>query len=259
MVSDGLSEFLFEIASDERLGILEGLAKRPMKHSEIARLLSMTGSETTRHLNRLTGAGLVAKNIRGEYELTPLAETLRTGLPFFEFLTTNRAYLMSHRASVLEPAFVERLGELRHGSFVTGTYQVVAVQEATLRNVQRRVWVVTEQRFEQALPILREKASRGADVRVVRSRRFLETEKRLGQDVVRNFPVKMLSDVKLFLAVLDDQAGVCLPRSDGAVDMADMILLTDPEGCRWAEDLFLRYWEKAAPWRVPPAAEPAGR
>src|SRR5256886_13057284 len=53
MESTGLARFLFEPASDERLGILDAVAERPLRHAQIARHLRMTVSETTRHLNRL--------------------------------------------------------------------------------------------------------------------------------------------------------------------------------------------------------------
>jgi predicted transcriptional regulator len=258
MASGELSRFLFEIASEERLGILDALAKKPLKHAALARGLSITGSETTRHLNRLTSAGLVAKNARGEYELTTLAEGLRAGLPFLRFLVTHRQYLLSHVLDVLGAPFVARLGELSRGTFLAGTYEVVGAQETALRAVTRRIWVVTEQRFEQGLPILREKAARGVDVRVVRPRRLLEEEKRTGRDVQRNFPVKTLPQVSLFLAVLDDQAGLCLPTPDQRIDMATMILLTDPEGFRWSEELFLQLWNGADWWRPPSLGRPVG-
>lgn len=53
------------------------------------------------------------------------------------------------------------------------------------------------------------------------------------------------------LAVLDDQAGLCLPSTDGRLDMAAMLLVTDAEGCRWCEDLFLSLWSRAEVLRAP--------
>jgi predicted transcriptional regulator len=241
----GLSSFLFEIASNERLEILAAVLEGPRKHSEIARRLSMTGSETTRHLARLVSAGLVEKGPNGAYGPTPLAELVWAGLPFLDFAHEHRDYVRRHRLLALDPAFVARLGELAHGSFNEGAYQVIAVQEAALRAVRRRAWIVTVQRFEQAIPILRAKHEAGADVRVVRPRPLVDEERRGGRDVRRNFPLRLLPRVDLFLAVLDDQAGVCLPSLDGTVDMTTMILLTDPGGLRWAEDLFLRLWDRA--------------
>jgi predicted transcriptional regulator len=249
----GLSGLLFEIASDERLGILRAVARSPLRHTEIARRLSLTGSETTRHLNRLTGAGLIARDLEGRYGGTPLAEALQLGLPFWEFLAMHRRYLATHRVTLVPTPFVERLGELRSGSFIEGTYPVVAAQEQALRRVERQIWVVTEQRFEQAIPILRDKASRGMDVRVVRSQPRLEQEQREGRDIRRNFLLRTLPEVNVFLAVLDDQAGLCLPTRDGTVDMSTMLLVTDPEGYGWSRDLFLNLWDRA---KAPPMARP---
>lgn len=245
---------LFEIASEERLRILRALAGRPMRHAEVGRALSMTGSETTRHLNRLVAAGLVRKGSQGEHALTEVARALQAVLPLFDFLAARADYLNDHGLSALEPPFVERLGELSRAEVVRGTYRVLAVQESALKAATRRIWVVTEQRFDQGVPILRERAVRGADVRVVRSRTLLTEERRSRQDVKRNFPVKTLAPVRLFLAVVDDQAGLCLPSGDGTVDMSAMLLVSDPVGCRWCEDLFLGLWEAAEPWRLPSAS-----
>ncbi len=251
MATEGLSRFLFEIASAERLAILEAVAARPRKHTEIARSLGITGSETSRHLNRLVAAGLVAKNLQGEYAATPLSEVLRGGLPILRVLLTHREYLQDHRAGVLDAAFLARLGELRESSIVQGAYRVFATQESALRKVERRIWVVTEQAFEQALPVLREKMAKGADVRVVRSRRQLEADRRVGHDFPRNFPLRTFPDVNLFLAVLDDQAGLCLPSADGRGDLSAMLLVTDPIGYRWSEELFLHLWNHADGARIP--------
>ncbi len=251
MSETGLPAFLFEIASHERLGILHALSASSLRHTELARKLSLTGSEATRHLNRLMETGLITRDPGGSYALTPLAEALRTGLPFWEFLLSHRSYLESHRVTGLPLPFVERLGELTLGRFIEGTYPVVAVQEQELRRAERQIWVVTEQRFEQAVPILRERASRGADVRVVRSWPLLEQERREGRDIERNFPLRTLREVKVFLAVLDNQAGLCLPTLDGKVDMASMLLMTDPTGYQWARELFLSLWEKGEDLRAP--------
>lgn len=256
METDGLAPFLFEIASDLRLRILALVAERPLKHAEIARRLAMTGSEATRHLNRLSAAGLLEKTPQGGYALTTLATTLRAGLPFFEFLTRHRAFLATHDALVVGSTFVERLGELRRGEFVHGTYEVVATQEESLRRVERQIWAVTEQPFERGVPIFREKVRSGVDVRVIRPRGALEEELRGGKRVVRNYPVRGLEKVPVFLAVLDDEAALCLPALDGRIDMASMLLLNEPEGFRWAKDLFLDLWNRATERRIvfPPAS-----
>ncbi len=235
---------LFEIASDERLGILSAVAERPLRHAQIARRLDMTGSETTRHLTRLVSASLVTKNPRGEYEPTNVARLVSMGLPFFEFVARQRDYLLGHDVLVLPAEFVERLGALSEGTFTSGTYKVVASQERFLRAVKRQIWVLTEQVFEQALPILRQKAADGADVRVIRPRASVDDAVLL-TGAKRNYPARLVDEARIFLAVLDDVAGVCFPSLDGRVDMSAMLVLQDPRGYRWASDLFLHYWERA--------------
>ena len=106
METKGLVQCLIEIASEKRIGILAAIAEKPLKHAQIARRLDMTGSETTRHLNRLLSAGLVTRNSGGEYEATNLAHLINAGLPFFRFMTTNREFLVSHDLSVLPQEFI---------------------------------------------------------------------------------------------------------------------------------------------------------
>ena len=164
--------------------------------------------------------------------------------PFFRFLLAYREFLLNHNVLVLPPGFVERLGALSGGVLTKGTYNVVATQERSLRGAKRRIWVLSEQAFEQALPILREKASGGADVRVIRPREVFQDPVPLSA-VKRNYPLRLLGEATMFLAVVDDVAGVCFPNLHGEVDMATMVFLDDREGCKWAEDLFLHFWNEA--------------
>ncbi len=254
MESTGLARFLFELASDERLGILDAIEEEPLRHAQIARHLKMTASETTRHLNRLASTGLLMKNAHSQYEPTSLARLVSAGIPFFRFLLTNRDFLLKHDVRVLPPEFVERLGALAAGTFVTGMYDVAAAQERYLRAVNQRIWVLTDQLFEQALPILREKTAAGADVRVIRSREGFHRETARLPPVQRNYPVRLVPEARAFLAVLDNVAGICFPTIDGKVDMEAMLLLVDPAGHRWASDLFVQVWNEAREWLGPPTS-----
>lgn len=245
MEPSGLPRFLFELASEQRLGILTAVAESSLRHAQIARSLDMTDSETTRHLNRLSSASLVTRNSQGEFELTNLARLLFTGFPFLRFLVMNREFVLSHDLLVLPPEFVERLGGLNECSVTTGTYKVVAAQERALRSVKTRIWVLTEQAFEQAIPIMQDKASEGADVRVIRPREGFEEPIPSLPGLVRNYPIRLLEGTDFFLAVLDDTAGICFPNLEGKVDMSAMLLVEDPRGYGWAADLFLHFWEEA--------------
>jgi predicted transcriptional regulator len=247
---------MFEIASAERIAMLRALAAGGLRHAEVADRLSMTGSETTRHLGRLTASRLVEKDPDGRYRATPLAVVLLQALPLLDFLSLRADYLLTHDLSDLDPAFVVRLGELVDGTIVEGTYPVIAAQDAALRGARRRIWVVSDERFEQAIPVMREKAAAGAEVRIVRPRRVLEEERSARTRVERNYAVRLVPKVSVFLAVLDDQAGLALPTPGGPPDLSRMLLLTDPRGYHWAEDLFGHLWTRATEWRTPPRSAP---
>jgi len=242
MDSTGIAAFVFELASDQRLGILVAVAEKPLRHAQIARQIDLTDSEATRHLTRLSSADLVTKTPRGEYAPTNLARLLLAAVPYLRFLVANRPFLLSHDLLGLPPEFVERLGALSECTFETGMYNVVDFQERSLRAAKRRIWVVSKQAFDVAIAIMREKAAKGADVRAIRDRGELERDKSAPE---RNYPIRLLDETRIFLAVLDDIAGVCFPSTDGTVDMATMAVVRDPRGYRWAEDLFGHLWGRA--------------
>src|SRR5947208_17102817 len=106
MESTGLARFLFELASEERLGILAAISEKPLRHAQIARRVRMTDSETTRHLNRLTAAGLVTKGPQSEYVPTNLPRLVSADFPFFSFLLAYREFLLHRDVIRLAASFL---------------------------------------------------------------------------------------------------------------------------------------------------------
>src|SRR3989441_2723797 len=218
MESTGLARFLFELASDERLGILEVIEEKPLRHAQIARRLKITDSETTRHLNRLASTGLLTKNPQSQYEPTSLARLVSAGFPFFRFLLANREFLQKHDVRVVPTEFVERLGALNGGTFVTGMYDVAAAQERYLRAVKQRIWVLTDQLFEAAASFIGGKAAAGADVRGVPSREGCQRETARLPPVERNYPGRLTPEARNLFAVLRHRRGGGLPTPPGEVE-----------------------------------------
>ncbi len=77
---------------------------------------------------------------------------------------------------------------------------------------------------------MRTKAAEGADVRVMRPRAGFGDAIPALSGVGRNYPVRLLEETRIFLAVLDDLAGIGFPTADGKADMATMLLVGDPPG-----------------------------
>ncbi|MCI4336759.1 MAG: helix-turn-helix domain-containing protein [Thermoplasmata archaeon] len=245
MAPEPLADFLFEVASPERLQILSRLSGGARSHTELSRQLARSGSETSRHLQRLTAAGLVEKGPRGKYALTSIARVFYAGLPFLEYLVANRGYLQSHDLGGLEPHFLSRVGELSQGTLTFGAYATVAAQEGALTNVRARVWMVSDEPIDPLLPASRAKLPHGIDVR------FLLPARASGPPGSRTIEVPSLISIRtikppgLSLVVVDEQAWIRFPTLDGPMDRSTMILLRDPVGLRWAEELFQHLWGQA--------------
>jgi predicted transcriptional regulator len=241
-----LAAFLFEVASPERLLILSRLSRGDLSHTEIARQLGRSGSETSRHLQRLRDVGLIVKGPHGKYSLTTTARVFYAGIPFFEYLVANQDYLRDHDLGALEPNFLVRLGELSRGTLTFGAYGTVAAQEGALVGVRERIWLVADEGLEMLLPTLKSKLSHGVDVRVIRSEPRDGSPFGSAMVTAPLIAIRTLKDPGLSLTIVDDQAWIRFPTADGAMDRSTMILLRDPTGLRWAEELFQHYWNRAS-------------
>src|SRR3989442_8920033 len=77
---------------------------------------------------------------------------------------------------------------------------------------------------------MREKAAAGADVRVIRSREGFQRETARLPPVQRNYPVRLVSDARIFLPGRDDVGSVFFPTPAGKVDIKSMLLFCESAG-----------------------------
>lgn len=112
-------ELLFELSSIERMSILLEVQKQSLKMSQVSKALSMTTTESFRHLQRLSEAKLVQKDTEGAYGLTPFGALALTQLSGLNFVSENRQYFMEHAVSHLPYEFISRIGELSSCSLVS--------------------------------------------------------------------------------------------------------------------------------------------
>lgn len=257
MGSAELAAFLFEPASEERLEILDRLASGPLPHRELATWLGRSGSETSRHLGRLVAAGLISKTSRRGYALTPLAEVARTALPFWEFLVVHREFLLDHDLRAIDPRLVARLGELRSATFLDGGDIVSGAIGDVLHAVSDRAWVATGRWAGRVGTALKERAASGVDTRLIRPGTPPRPDRAGPRRARPADPVRYAARLDVFVAILDDQAVLALPTRRGTVDLGRALLLRDPAGRSWVEELFERTWREAVP-RDTPTAGTAG-
>jgi predicted transcriptional regulator len=242
-----LHKLLFELSSAERINILLEFQNQRMKLSNISRKLSLTVTETSRHLQRLAEAKLVVKGADGLYGLTPYGEIALSLLSGLGYVTKHQDYFLEYDWSILPREFISRIGELEGGVFAKDIYGNLEFLASELGKASEFVWILSDQIVKSLVPMMVEKLKRPFDFR------FISSEGVMLPDSVAPVPTTMrgvqkrvLSKVDMIVVVTDKAAGFCLPRRDGIMDYRN-INGTNETFRNWCKDLFMYYWEKAKP------------
>ena len=94
-----LQNILFELSSEERMSLMLELQKHKSKLSPISRKLDLTVAETSRHLQRLSEAGLVQKDVNGIYAVAPFGALVLSLLSSLGFVSKHRVRIFSYFAN----------------------------------------------------------------------------------------------------------------------------------------------------------------
>ncbi len=237
-----VTDLLFEISSEERLRILHLLDEEPKRLSDIAKIMDITTSETSRHLSRLVNKGAIEKNIEGEYCLNGYGKLLIQMTSYFEFLVDKREYIQTHDLSVLPSGFITQLGNLKDSIIMSGVFGVMDAQMAAVMETNKRIWIMSPGRHSLVAEVVKEKIADGTDVRIILEEESLET------DELASLPRKhfrTLQNTPVLVGVFDDRAGVCFPDRSGTVDLSVMLAGRNEEFCSWIIEVFQHYWDIA--------------
>jgi predicted transcriptional regulator len=237
-----VTDLLFEISSEERLRILHLLDEKSRKLSDMARILDITTSETSRHLSRLVNKGAIEKNADGEYCLNGYGKLLIQMTSYFEFLVDQRKYIQEHDLSVLPPGFITQLGNLKDSMIISGVYQVMDEQMTAVVEAKERIWVLSPEPYRQIGSVLDEKIASGVDVRVILEEKGTETHTHTHIAGLHGKYFRTLPNVPILVGVFDDRGGVCFPDRSGKVDLSVMITGVSEDFYSWIYNAFQHYW-----------------
>ncbi|HKV90042.1 MAG TPA: helix-turn-helix domain-containing protein [Thermoplasmata archaeon] len=256
MASDDLASLLFEIASGPRLAILEGVAGHPQRHAELARRIGLSGAETTRHLARLTRAGLLERGPDAAFRPTPLAEAVHGALRSLAYVAERQEYFLRHRVAGLPPGFSARIGELAQARWLADPFEVMAAQHGAIVRARERVWVLAESSFVAAQPAVAEKARAGVEVRLLLADRSPVATARLAPGAAVS---RRIERAPVHLLITDRSASISFAGPDGRIDVSHAFQAVPDSGLTWAEELFEQLWARPAPrGRVGPVLSTAG-
>ena len=251
---EGTCRLLFELSSSDRMNLLQKLQKQRMKLSHVSEKLDMTITEASRHLQRLTEANLIQKDVDGTYGLTHFGNLALSLLSGICFISRNTRYFLDHDLSNLPPEFVERIGEL--SSIPPGTSDIMTsfrLSEIMLQQSTEYMWIMSDQILTSTLPIIGERMRNGVEFR------FIFPEHLVPPPGVKPEPRaqrRRLPKVEEVILMTEKESMFGFPDLNGKMDYA-LLVGKDADSHKWCKDLFLHRWDKgiSAPVPLPPPSQ----
>jgi predicted transcriptional regulator len=239
-----LPELLFSLASDDRLTLLAEVNSKNQRLTALSKSINASVQECSRHLERLTESGLIARESDGSYSITSLGKSVLRMFPGLEFLLAHREYFTTHDPTLLPEPFVERLGELSAGEYVNHVSRTLELIKEVISEGREFVWLAADRP-----PIVSRVAGDSFRSRDLPVRLIAETvDKKTMSDVrsaLRNGEVVLMKDVRVALAINEKRTGICFPDLKGKPDFGAGFTGTDERFMKWCRDLFDYYWDQA--------------
>jgi predicted transcriptional regulator len=238
-----LTDLLFELSSEERMAILGRLSEEPLKLSHIGNRLDITVTEASRHLQRLSEAGLIQKDPGGLYRVTPYGGLVLSLVPGLDFASQNRAYFLDHDVTVLPREFIDRIGVLSKCTFRGDTISNFAYEEGMFREAKEFSWALADQVHWSAPPIISERVRAGVEFRTIIPENIIPP---VGYRPAEGVERRLLPRVDKIVIVTDKEAVFGLPYLNGKMDYS-WFSGKEPSFLKWCSDLHRYYWERAKP------------
>jgi len=156
-----LCDLYFELSNEDRLAILHKLEEDSMNVTGMARGLGITTQECSRHLSRLSDAGLVERNPGGFYGLTPYGKSSLRLIPAQRFIAEHKDYFNAHTLERLPLEFLSRIGELQGSNPTENVMVTFGLLESLFKNAEEHVSMIHDQYLLSILPLGVEALKRG--------------------------------------------------------------------------------------------------
>ena len=244
------ADFL-ELASEQRLAIIQKLLVKRSKLSLLAKELNAAPSEVFRNLERLETAGMIMKDTSGYFQLTTCGSIICSSLiPTLSFVTQNKKYFKDHDFGEIPQKFIQRIGALATGQFVNGFTKVIEKWKDIFETANEYIsGILVEEPIEVIEPLVN-KAKKGVKVNSIFSESTIIPKKR--NQILQKYGVpdlikkgvierKMRKDVKVVVVLNEKEACVMFPTKTGEPDISKMFFGNEEIFHEWCLDYF-RYW-----------------
>lgn len=236
---EGIAKIFFELASENRLGIMNELQTSQLKTQEIARKQDVTPTEAVRQLQRLSDAGLIQRQSDSTFVTSQFGKLVLQLSSSIDFISRHRKYFSTHDILRLPIQFINRIGEISQANLFIDTIEILNIGQRIMIEAKEYAWGIAEGHIPELMgPIMNEKIQEGFHVKMLVPESMLTSD-----ELPPNVEIRGLPEMPLSIVLTESAAVVTFRFIEGQLDYAGFSG-TDPLFLRWARDLFLYYWEE---------------
>ncbi len=252
------AQSFLELASEQRLAILDNLRENESKLSSLAKILNSTPPEVFRNLERLEKSSLIEKKKNGKYDLATYGKIVFTVLPSLEFIFSHEEYFQEHSFGDLPHKFVQRIGALTNSELVSGFTSVTETWGEIFSNANEYVYgLLVEEPVGLIEPII-QKAKSGVQVHSIFSDaavipknreklvKELGVEKLIKDEIIQR---KIKNDIKVAVILNEKEGGVMFSTVKGEPDISKMFYGKSELFHEWCLDYFRYCWHNSTPFQ----------
>ncbi|MCW4034820.1 MAG: hypothetical protein NWF03_05600, partial [Candidatus Bathyarchaeota archaeon] len=214
--NERLEKLFFELASENRLCILQELQTQNLKMNDIARRLDVTATEAFRQLQRLSEAMLVQKQPDGTFTVTGYGKLVLQLSSSYEFVSKNREYFLAHDVWSIPTQFIHRLGELSGAQLILDAMDNINKGEKMFIAAEQYAWGIAEGRIPELMnPIMDEKISKGLKIRMIIEEKLLA---KVPPIKISNVEIRGVKKIPAIMAATEKAATMCFRFNNGRLD-----------------------------------------
>jgi len=255
-----LAEIFVELASSQRLSIIFMISCQRLNLSSLAKSLNLTMQEVHRNTKRLIDVGLIEKNLEGIFLLTTFGSAIIKQISIFDFISNNKNYFSDHILGNIPIKFIQRIGALSEGKFISGIVRVIESWKRLYNESNEYIYGILPQipleLIQTVIPKIKNEGIRfnyilpkNAIVPKLRSdiQKSSGYTELLKQGIIER---KMIDRVDVAVILNEKQATVMFPTIKGETDMNCMFISNDlrsNDGLfhEWCLDFFKYCWHNS--------------
>ena len=251
-VDDVADEFL-ELASSQRLSIIQKLHDGKYTVSSMAKELDATVPEVHRNFGRLVKSGIIIKNSDSKYQLTLFGKTIYEQIPSILFISSNKKYFTEHNFGNIPKKFIHRVGELGNSELIKGYVKGFETWKNIYNNAEKYIYnILVEVSYSSdVVETLIQKLGNNVRIHSIFSENIIVSDERQKVLKTKNFQKFVTNDtlkrkmnkiVTTVVVLNEKEAAINFPINNGDIDFSKMFYSTDSSFHEWCLDYFDYLW-----------------